>query len=104
MKKIIFPKKLNILGNKYKVKYRKILAYENTAVAGLCDSDNETIYISSNYSEKIKLKTLIHEHVHAIQEATGLDQVLNDNEREIWCQTMSTAFYQFAKDMKWIDS
>lgn len=85
------PKQILILGRKLKVK--EITAEKLTKMypgaLGMCDIYNDIIYIAKELPQKAKVRVFRHECVHAFLDIVGIDQVLNENENEIYAQCIS---------------
>jgi hypothetical protein len=73
------PKYLKIIGREYEVSYLE----ELKDVVGECDWDNLKIRIKTGQPPSLEIDTLLHEVVHAIDNAMQL----NMNERQVYCMT-----------------
>lgn len=91
-----FPTSVTILGRKVKIKQGKGLTYMGQPCLGLCNYDENIIYLEKDQSDQMKKDTLCHEAVHYLLELTGISQKLSESENEIYCQVI-TAFFN---DMK----
>lgn len=93
------PKQITILGRKIKVKeipVQKLHEMYPNAL-GMCDSYNDLIYIAKELPAKAKVRVFRHECVHAFLDIVGIDQVLNENENEIYAQCISAFIESMSK-------
>jgi Zn-dependent peptidase ImmA (M78 family) len=89
-------KSITILGRKVKIKTGENLQYMGEPCLGLCDYDNQIIYLEKNQSARQMRDTLIHEFTHYFLCLTGIDQKLGEAECEMYCQLI-TAFFNDLK-------
>jgi hypothetical protein len=61
------PKKLYVKDEIYKVKLVKRIPGHDKDTVGLCDPGTNTIWISTDQSNRHILRTLIHEATHAVE-------------------------------------
>lgn len=88
----MIPKKVNILGKKYKVKqiYHKKDDKGNYHI-GECDYINQLITIDRRIGPAQKMETLIHEMVHAVSSEMGWSS------SETTVRTFSVSWYAVMK-------
>jgi len=100
MRKKTFPKKMVILGRKFKIsvvnKTKLCTITTPDAVACVDFSDNH-VYIWDELSDEQKMLSLFHELSHICHVTVGLDQVISDELQEILCETMANAFGDLLK-------
>lgn len=76
--KLVLPKSVNILGHRIKIKF-----IDSHEYAGMFDYDLNTIFISTNQSERQIEETFHHELRHCIQYHTGMTQTMSRDLMEI---------------------
>lgn len=61
------PRRINIApGVVYAVKYKKKIIHGGYECSGLCDPRGRSIYIESGLDKKERVRTFLHELIHAI--------------------------------------
>lgn len=86
-----FPKKLNIGSTIFKIKYiqdRNKIPHELPA-DGLLDYSNKTIYVYDKMQDVEKIKTLLHEILHAIIYQNDLFWVYENKNHETTVEIIS---------------
>lgn len=99
-KKESFPKSIQIMGRKWKIKQVKNLTYNGDPVLGLCDYTGRMIYLESEQLLSEKKATLYHEVAHAWLILCGLDQKMSVTEVEINCQLVTALIEDIIKAFK----
>lgn len=67
------PKRLKILNLTYSVEFCSRTARESSGSDGWCDFDDLKIVIYSGLSDEAKADTFLHECIHAVAYAMGID-------------------------------
>jgi Zn-dependent peptidase ImmA (M78 family) len=98
MKKV--PSSITILGRKVKIKQGNNLVYNGQQCLGLCDCDNNTIYLEKSVELPAKHDVLIHEIGHYFLEITGFSQKMSDSENEVMCQLLTLFYNDVKKSLK----
>jgi Zn-dependent peptidase ImmA (M78 family) len=97
-----FPKQINVLGRKYKVKlisFKKLTEIAGQESYACVDYSNNVIFISENLSEYEKMISLFHEMAHICQITVGLNQVISPELQEIICESMANSFADLVRSM-----
>jgi Zn-dependent peptidase ImmA (M78 family) len=94
-----FPKSIQIMGRKIKIKQGVNLVYKEQPCLGLCDYDNKIIYLEKNQPDQSKVETLVHEATHFFLELTGISQKLDEDTNEMYCQLITALFVDLKKDL-----
>lgn len=87
--KLVIPKKINIFGTVYKIKF-----VETTLFAGLCDSDLKTIFINIDQSDEQIRATYLHEIFHAMQFTLGMNNAISREMMEVLAENSATLVLQ----------
>lgn len=66
------PKKVKIGAYNYTVVYKDDLREDGHSVWGLCDANNNKIYLKKGMTGRRKLEVFIHEALHAIEDSYGV--------------------------------
>jgi Zn-dependent peptidase ImmA (M78 family) len=100
------PKKINILGNTWKIKIQSNDPYadmfgKDRFWMGYCDSKNQLIYInnSDEMTDEVKFNAFFHELTHAICFEAGLNRVCDDDMNEVIAQTIGNGFHKIFKQL-----
>jgi len=83
--KFKIPKKINVFGTVYKVKF-----VETQLFAGLCDSDVKTIFINIDQSDEQVRVTFLHEAIHAMQFTLGMHNAISREMMEMLAENTAT--------------
>uniref|UniRef100_A0A6M3LQR8 Uncharacterized protein n=1 Tax=viral metagenome TaxID=1070528 RepID=A0A6M3LQR8_9ZZZZ len=67
------PKKIIIGGQEVQVKYRKKLVHNGNELLGLCDYNNNIIYLQQGMPKSKKLSIFIHEYWHFVSSVYVFD-------------------------------
>lgn len=84
------PKYLNVLGEKYFIKWSPDLI--SRGVVGECDFQQKIILLDSSLKGERKnllTQVLWHELIHAYAEETGINQFLEPQSREMMAETLA---------------
>ena len=85
-------KTLNILGQKYSLKYTDLSKEE---LCGKCDPDKLIIYVDKNMSPTLTQLTVVHELVHAAFFRIGVPSTnLDNNTIEIFCDVIAAVIQE----------
>jgi len=88
---IYIPKKINVMGQDYKIIANKNLI-ETLGRYGQCDFKNKEITYDSSLTAVELLHTLIHEIDHALKAETGTYQAVNSDVLEMCAENTATLF------------
>lgn len=61
------PERLRVIGKRWTVRWD----YDNADEYGICDHNSQTLHIQSNLAPDTERDTLLHEVLHAVDEAMG---------------------------------
>lgn len=88
-------KKVNVLGDEYKIKLRKKLKdIDGHELLGSCDFNLKEIKVVND--DKVMFH-LIHEINHVILERAGLNQALSSELQEVICEVFATVYMENKK-------
>ena len=94
------PKKFMLKGKLWRVKYERNLKHEDgTECDGLCDVDNQIIWLDKALKGRKKTKTFLHEWGHAVVDETGVrpnarfSETLEDILVETFGDAIQNTFY-----------
>ena len=83
--KFKIPKKINVFGTVYKVKF-----VETQLFAGLCDPDLKTIFINIDQTDEQLIATFWHEVFHAMQFTLGMNNAISREMMEMLAENSAT--------------
>jgi len=90
--KFKIPKKINVFGTIYKVKF-----VETQLFSGLCDPDNKTIFINIDQSDEQLVATFLHEAFHAMQFVLGMNNAISREMMEMLAENSATLMINILK-------
>jgi hypothetical protein len=87
------PKKLNVFGTVYKIKF----VDSGGMFAGLCDMQKKTIYLDIHQSKEQMIGTYIHEAIHAMQFSLAFNQAISREMMEMMAENTAVLVMQMMK-------
>ena len=94
----MIPEKITIGGHEMSIKYEETCLLEPKYV-GRIDMSQNTIMLQKNIAESYTEEVLIHEIIHGFFEATGIEEMIDDNKKnELYVQSLTNIFWRFLKD------
>lgn len=77
------PKRLYVLGQEIEVRLEHNPTHEGHALLGHYTSDQSLIVLNDSMAPERARVTIVHEALHALLDATGLDNLLSDHEEDL---------------------
>jgi Zn-dependent peptidase ImmA (M78 family) len=96
----MLPKKVTVLGRKYKVKLKDRILVNGSEVSGSCDTVNKEIHIEKGLPLDEQMGILAHEMGHAALVVNGLAETLSDSQCEMLCQIVRSCTEDFVRSFK----
>lgn len=92
----MLPKTIDVMGQKYKIKFVKQINFGGHDAIGLCDPNTFTIYLheSLKKNKASMYETLGHEFIHGVIAAIGADQSLSHEMNEVLAQSIGRSIMQ----------